>query len=353
MVCFVCSACTALALTLPAGAAAQPGYVVRRGSFELSAELPAHDGFSYLISASGHHRVELTLFRGSTVVTYATRGRAGAHGLHADLGPFGQIDLEIELDPAESPPPLPEPGNCTGKGPTFLDGTYHGNVRFVGEPGVEGVTSHRGSVSVLRDFKSVCKLHHHRRRHHQDDSGGDRNEALEIEALSAQARSEGRTTRFEALSLGLRTRPAVNFSLVFGGVTERVGRVEISREALEFTENVLRVSKPGRQPRTATTNPPKPFLGGAAFSQSGDSPPTWSGDLGIHLPGAGLTPLAGPGFRARLCRGISFDAVERCLYGSGSHSQPLALARLSSLRYLRNSSSSAGSTLYTWSGSGK
>jgi hypothetical protein len=68
-----------------------------------------------------------------------------------------------------------------------------------------------------------------------------------------------------------------------------------------------------------------------------------SGDLGISLPGLGPMPLAGPEFSADLCRIASISAIRQCLrtrrslrpvflYGSGSHSQPLALARLSSLR---------------------
>ena len=341
----------AFVATLPAGAVAKPGYVVRPGSFELSASLPKRDGFSYLLSASGHHRVELTVFRGSTFVTYAVRGNASAHGMHADFGRFGRVDLQVELKPAESPPPLPEGGNCTGNGPTLLDGSFRGSVRFAGEPGVEGVTARRGGISVVRDFRSVCRQHRHR--HHGHDSGSAQDEKLAIKALAAESLSGGRTTRFETLTLGLQARPTVNFSLVFAGRTEKIGRVAISREALEFTEDVLKLSQPGAQPRTALATPPKPFLGSATFSQTADAAPTWSGDLGVHLPGAGLVPLAGPEFRARLCRGLSFDAVERCLQGSGSHSQPLAEARLSSLRYLRNSSSSAGSTLYTWSGSGK
>jgi hypothetical protein len=101
---------------------------------------------------------------------------------------------------------------------------------------------------------------------------------------------------------------------------------------------------------------PKPFLGSATYSDNRDSAPTWSGDLRLPLPGAGVVPLTGRSFKVKFCRVLSDAALERCLeaaQGSGSHSQPLALARLSSLRYLRNSSSSAGSTLYTWSGSGK
>jgi hypothetical protein len=59
------------------------------------------------------------------------------------------------------------------------------------------------------------------------------------------------------------------------------------------------------------------------------------------LPGTEPLPLAGESFIARLCPSLSILASclsrhelarVRSRYGSGSHSQPLALARLSSLR---------------------
>jgi hypothetical protein len=351
LVCLVCAACAVLAIP-PAGVVAKSGNVVRAGSFELSASLPDHDGFSYSIDASGHHRVELTVSRDATTVTYATKGSAGAHGVHANFGRFGRVDVQIEPEPEESLV-LPEPDNCTGKGPTLLPGKFHGSVRFAGEPGVEGVSAHRGRVIVFRDFKSVCKKQRHRHHRNRGKSGNKREGKLDLVALTARSRTGGRTTRFEVVSLSPPSHPALAFSIVLGALSERVGHVEITRSAFELAEEVLKLSRRSAQPRTAIVTPPKPFLGSATFSQTAGSAPTWSGDLGIHLPGAGLVPLAGPEFRARLCRGLSFDAVERCAYGSGSHSQPFAEARLSSLRYLRNSSSSAGSTLYTWSGSGK
>lgn len=65
-------------------------------------------------------------------------------------------------------------------------------------------------------------------------------------------------------------------------------------------------------------------------------------DLGLRLPVSGLIPLTGPELETEFCRAAEPAHFERCLeslledsplaQGSGSHSQPLALARLSSLR---------------------
>ena len=66
------------------------------------------------------------------------------------------------------------------------------------------------------------------------------------------------------------------------------------------------------------------------FRDPAQGPATWAGSLSVALPGVPDVALAGPNFAARLC---SRASLLRCLrYGSGSHSQPLALARLSSLR---------------------
>ncbi|HMC50026.1 MAG TPA: hypothetical protein VKH20_05220 [Solirubrobacterales bacterium] len=93
--------------------------------------------------------------------------------------------------------------------------------------------------------------------------------------------------------------------------------------------------------------PTQPFLGKGSYSKSTGEPPQWSGDLRVPVPGDGVLSLAGPNFNSALCRLRSVDEFDDCetrlrdagaaadaldLYGSGSHSQPLALARLSSLR---------------------
>lgn len=342
----------AIVFILPASALAKPGYAVLPGGFELFASLPKHDGSSYSIYAPDHRHVELRVSRNGASATYRVKGRVSSHGLHADFGPLGHIDLKIDLKGNE-PPPFPLPRNCKGKRPSFLAGTYHGTVRFEGEREVKGLTVHRGPVSVEREFKLTCKRHPRPRHPHPKKGQHKQKDQFELDLLLAKSHGEGRKVEFVVLNLALRSKPSLSFALVIADVSERLGRVQISRSFLEITDHVLTVSKPGTTPETTLVKPPKPFRGSATYAASPDSPPTWTGDLRVPLPGAGPVPLTGPGFNAKFCRGTSEPAVERCLHGSGSHSQPLALAKLSSLRYLRNSSSSAGSTLYTWSGSGK
>jgi hypothetical protein len=140
-----------------------------------------------------------------------------------------------------------------------------------------------------------------------------------------------------------------------GSVHERLGRVRIVREAMEIVEEPeLRLSPKGRKSSTVKLKPSEPFAGEALYLKRADSPATWTGDLRVRLPGIGEVPLAGPEFDVRLCRSDGIEALNlllKCVssietlafpsspveqlrlpYGSGSHSQPLALARLSSLR---------------------
>jgi hypothetical protein len=137
---------------------------------------------------------------------------------------------------------------------------------------------------------------------------------------------------------------------VGGSVHELVGQVGIARTRSALAlEKEMRFSKPGAEPERVRVKPTPPFLGSASYLKPAGESPQWSGDLRVGVPGGGLVSLAGPSFDGVLCRPRSPDEIARCLprlrelrgaapsvlldlYGSGSHSQPLALARLSSLR---------------------
>ena len=135
----------------------------------------------------------------------------------------------------------------------------------------------------------------------------------------------------------------LSLTVAIGGLKEKVGRVAISKFSLLFEEeDSIEVSPVGAKPQTVEVKLPKPFEGTASYLEEGKNAPTWSGDIGLRLPGSGLVPLAGPEFQADLCRASKSENFLNCLksifeesplaQGSGSHSQPLALARLSSLR---------------------
>ncbi|HEX5983741.1 MAG TPA: hypothetical protein VFY69_05980 [Solirubrobacterales bacterium] len=347
-------------LAMPAAAGAKPDYKVRPGSFFLQVRLPDRDGWSLEVSAEGHRQIYLIAERGATSVRYRVAGRASSRLLKADFGPFGRVDIRMDLDEVRPlyPPLLRKllhRDNCRGREPVEMTGRFQGIVDFEGEEKVAGVFTRKGGAAVERTFRTVCKQRE--KKPSKKKKGKKRRPRFQIEAnlFSARAHSGGRTISFGAFGFGIDSE--VLFGIISGSVHERHGRVRIMRRASELAEGpMLEFSRKGHEPATVEVKPPRPFSGAASYRKRTGSPATWSGALSIPLPGVGEVPLAGPEFRARLCQiettgSEGLEDFYRCLgeiqtlsspsaatgilrdlYGSGSHSQPLALARLSSLR---------------------
>jgi hypothetical protein len=249
--------------------------------------------------------------------------------VHADFGPLGRIDLKIDITGSEPLPFPPLPG-CGGKRPTLLTGKFHGGVRFEGEGELRGFVAHRGRVVVEREFKTVCKRPRHPKHPHpprpKRQEKKRKKDGVEIDLLSAESRTEARKLDFLVLNFALSSKPPLSFAFVITASSERLGRVLISRGIIEIADHVLAFGKRGSVPETATVKVPKPFLGSALYSASPESAPTWSGDLRVPLPGAGVVPLTGPDFKAKLCRGFSEAALETCLESIASQAEPLLVA---------------------------
>jgi hypothetical protein len=98
-----------------------------------------------------------------------------------------------------------------------------------------------------------------------------------------------------------------------------------------FDRGSFVMSKRGKKPETVEVELPEPFAGRALYSRSPGSPPNWTGDLTVNLPGADGIPLTDPGFSALFCRGSSVARVDHCFSGDDSVVSSLALAKLSSL----------------------
>jgi hypothetical protein len=333
--------CALAALSVPAVAEAQPGYTVKPKSLHLELDLPASNGYSALISTEGHRQVVLNVSKGYVFARYTALGKVSRKGIEADFGTFGHVYLRFRSKRRYHPslvPGLKLPDflkdRCKGRRTVAESGVFLGNVRFEGEHGFTRVKANRRKGKVVRSYRRVCKPR-------------SRSLASKIREenvfIAAQAKRFG-VTRFlltAVASLSFRDEKFA-FTFAIGGEKEKVGRVAISRGSILFEERDSIVSSPlGKTPVTAKVKLPEPFEGTATYLEEGSSPPSWTGNIGVRLPGGGLVPLAGPEFEAELCRGDK-EAFRKCLdsfqekvqlsYGSGSHSQPLALARLSSLR---------------------
>jgi hypothetical protein len=331
-------ACTVGALmALPVGVSAQTNSEVHPGRYLLEIELPQSDGWEMSILAYDRHQVYLRAQRGFASVTYRAPGHVSSQRVEADFGTLGQIDLDLDLEARGTDVPRLH-GRCTGRSPYELAGRLHGAVDFPGEPNVAGVTADRGKVRIFRSFQHVCRPLIQGKKKPLD---------LKLDLVGARSHENGRTTSFEAVGIDIESE--LLLGIVGASVYERTGEVAIARKTagLAFEKN-LRFSKPGAKPDRVWVKPTAPFSGRASYLKAAGEPPKWSGDLRVRVPGGGLLALAGPSFDATLCR-PALDEIEGCkarlqelraaapnvlrnLYGSGSHSQPLAEARLSSLR---------------------
>jgi hypothetical protein len=313
-------ACALTALLLPAGAGAKAPEGISLSSIKLG--------------ESNGYEVELDALRfnkGKLLVALGARGEIASAsyevrtpkrtGIHATFGSLGQVDLRFHRH--RKVVERPE-RNCRW---IIEIGVFRGSVDFVGEGGYVTSEARNPKGEIFRLPDGFCGLGSFR----LGLPPGLPRETV----LAARMKIGPREVSFRA-SRERSARRAVQFN---AETTERVeGGMRIDRS----------VRVPGEQgaftatgASRAAVSPPFPFSGYAKFRDPQPGPVSWEGPLAVTLPGLAAIPLAGEGFTARLCPSLSILASclprrelsqIRSRYGSGSHSQPLALARLSSLR---------------------
>lgn len=351
--------CALLALALPAAADARQQAIVKPKSLHLNFHLAGSNGYAVSVHTSGHRQIKIGVEKGDSFATYTGLGHVSRKGIEADLGRFGRISLHfLPKSSARGPgldrllPPVLR-GRCRGRALVLERGLLGGNIRFEGEHGYVRAVSHRVKASLGRGYKQVC-----RRKSGARAGASAARPKVELLLLSLEAHRRGVERTFTMLSIPFPTkhgkRPdGLTIAVVLR--KEKIDGVGTAKATLYFNDGVgLVVSPRGKQPLSAEAKLPAPFAGTGIYLKEPGREPTWSGDFGVHLPGSGLVPLTGEEFEFDFCRAISDREVERCAnegapsprpfaisprrlsrlltQGSGSHSQPLALARLSSLR---------------------
>ncbi len=352
--------CALLVLALPAAASAGQHAIVKRKSMHLNFRLPAAKGVAISVETSGHRQIRIGVEKGESLAFYTGLGRVSRKGIEADLGRFGRVSLRF-LPKSTSrggglndllPPPLRQ--KCRGRAPVLERGVLVGNVRFRGEHGYVRAVAHRVQAHLVRSYRQVCRWGARAR---AAASAAERDKA-EVLTLSLEAHKRGIERGLTVFSIVLPGKDGKHPEGLTIGIALRKEKVEgvgTTKGALVFDADAGIIASPrGRQPVTAEAKLPAPFAGTGAYLKEPGQEPSWSGDLGVHMLGNGLVPLTGEEFEFDFCRAISEREIERCLekakpserplalsprrlgrliaQGSGSHSQPLALARLSSLR---------------------
>jgi hypothetical protein len=317
------SAIILIVLALPAGADAKQGYKVHPGSTELILPVETRGAQVISVSATDRQRVRFEVEGPSSTTEYSTKGRVSSRRIEADFGALGRIDVRLDLIRFGSDPF--RKGRCKGRGPLYGEGTYRGTIEFSHEGGVPEVSTKRGRVHFERLFKQVCKR---RRPRFKPGPYPKLKRKIEEGTLTVRGKGEGRTVRLSATIFAFRRHPAQSGGTLRVTVYERREGVRIARWRGYFFDDSFVMSKRGRKPETVKVKLPEPYAGRALYSRNPGSPPSWTGDLSIDLPGADGIALTGPGFSADLCRG----RIDSCRYGRGFYSQPFALAGLSSSR---------------------
>jgi hypothetical protein len=350
------------ALALPGGAAARPGTEVHQRSLHLATSSFATRGYVVNVETFGHHRVVLSAEKNGQLATYTVRGKVNRHRIRADFGRFGRVNLNFhgQKKPfpaqAKAQQPKDRQRRCRGRKAEREVGEFRGAVEFDGQRlytrlavgGLEG--------ELRRSYRQVCWFRHvgpEARAHVSSSSAVVPRAAIPeigftIAVLSAQGRIEGSLIHFSAINLespfGIPIPRSERLSIVTAYRQERVGRIRVFRSTfLSADAGGVRISRRSVHPAKARVALDSPFSGTALFRDGTEkSPASWQGDLVVRLPGTGALPLTGPGFHASLCRVSAFRPHSPCFrqaearllaaQGSDSHSHPLALATLSSLR---------------------
>ena len=237
-------------------------------------------------------------------VTYEVPGRVTDSRIEANLGALGRISVGFRPRVAEGGEPI-DNGRCKGRRAINEKGRFVGTVEFHGEFDFADASATRVEGNRYRTFRIVCRRQRRARVSAGPFPGAARGRIV------AAARAPGATTLFDALTRVPDIKPGPTWE--FGALrAETLGRIKITREVRNASYTGVTESAPGALPVTATVEPPAPFLGSAAFSQSPGLPAAWSGSLAVELPGGGIVPLTGPDFAAALCRGTGEPEQQPC-----------------------------------------
>jgi hypothetical protein len=324
------------------------GGEVRPRSLHLMMAAEATSGYDVSVETLGHHRVVLAAQRGGAFASYTVRGRVSRRRVKADFGRFGRVSVRFRGAPKPfgllSGRDVKVPGRhrkCRGRHPEREVGRFRGTIDFAGQRDFTKLAIGRLHGEVRRSYRQICHGGFQVRELSRAARAG-----FGLTLLTARARHGKTVTRFDAIGIEPPPHSGIRSSelpaIVSAERKEQVRRIHVVRSTFLSTEpGAVTFSPRGAKRASARVSLPRPFGGHAVYrGPKGNSPASWTGPLNVRLPGSGALPLTGPDFTVTLCR-VGAAPGNPCLrraeasvavQGSGSHSQPLAEARLSSER---------------------
>lgn len=323
------AALCALAL-LPAAASA--GIFDEERSLALSIDLGESHGYDLELTTAGHHQVKMLAKGGLSEASYTVQGQVSDHRIDADFGALGKVSVRFHgrSRPTRSFFADLLDLECVGRLPRRAVGRFQGTIRFSEPNGFASTEKTSAPGEVSRTYDRACHVprkHEHRDKRRVDSRGIEArrsgSDEIVTNALIASRQEGGRSTSLEALEFEAEGE-AADIAKLFGDlvgatVREKAGRVAIARSTFQFAYlGALNVSPPGKLPERAKVEPEKPFLGNAVFLHQPGTPPSWSGELSVRLPGAGVVSLTEPGFETTLCRIKGKIPKSGCLRRAGA-----------------------------------
>lgn len=304
--------CALAALTLPAAAAAKPGYYVSEPAVFSSFDLRGSNGYAIHVFGISPNKVWILVEKEAASAAYLWRGRVTERAIEARLGKFGRMSLRLQ--PGARSEVEREQRGCRGRPGVRHEGRFGGVFRFRGEQGFTSVDVEGARATVFRSFRLVCK---------RGREGEPRYERPPTSSLSAVSSRYPRAPWFSVFKLEPTLKPAfasLEDAQYTAHTTEpRPGLGVVRSASATAPPETFAVSPRGATPVTATVAPPAPFSGTATYERTPGGKGTWSGDLAVELPGRGTLPLTDSSYRAELCRSFACACpIGECLFVSVS-----------------------------------
>jgi hypothetical protein len=244
----------------------------------------ASNGYWVTVNSAKGGRVGVEASGADGSITYSAPGVVSETGIHADLGKYGQIDMEWV--PSGRVREIRTKCHYKGIKQRFYDtGSYVGTLRFKGGGGFTSVNL--GRVPWRRSWYSGL--------------GPCGYSLSTAEPGAGVVINAGRRGHISAPVHFTVYQPHRGAKVEYSARSETVkGGIKIDRSAYAEggPHSLTLTAANGRT--TATIRPQAPFYGGATFGRVRGAKGTFTGKLGAEFPDHTKVNLAGRGFEARL-----------------------------------------------------
>lgn len=310
----------AMAVLLPAATSTAEAQPRHAGKFEVQRAnttsidyLGKRDGYDVVLSMPSNRVAVLYVSRfeqedgsyegASSGYAVRVKGSLESGVVRARLGSLGRISLRFQ--PSGRVRKHHNSKACRGRPAVTEYGRFVGHVEFDGEGGYLHASFTGAKGEITHWFRLTCRQYEA-----QDFSPKSLREYVapifgflfspgqgSVSLLNVAARSHRRYIGIRAAHQE-GSLPGAEVQL---GTVESKDGMAIGRSAyVEGVPGTLLTSLPGERPATATLAPPAPFFGEADYLENSATSHSWTGTLGVNLPGLTL-PLTGPGFYTSLC----------------------------------------------------